>query len=57
MGEESNKSTGKGWLIGISILLFLINASKFINNPGSQVPIFTILFSIIIYLSITINNS
>ena len=29
----------KGWQIGISILLFLINAMKFINNPGSEVPI------------------
>ena len=41
MGEESKKSTGKGWLIGISILLFIINAWKFINNPGSEVQILT----------------
>ena len=36
------------------ILLFLINAWKFINNPGSEVPILTILFSVIIYLAIII---
>ena len=54
MGEESKKSTGKGWLIGISILLFIINAWKFINNPGSEVPILTILFNMIIYLAIII---
>ena len=54
MKEESKKSTGKGWLIGISILLFLINAWKFINNPGSEVPILTILFKMIIYLAIII---
>ena len=54
MGEESKKSTGKGWLIGISILLFLINTWKFINNPGSEVPILTILFNMIIYLAIII---
>ena len=38
MGEESKKLAGKGWLITISILLFLINAWKFINNPGSEIP-------------------
>ena len=54
MGEESKKSTGKGRLIGISILLFLINDWKFINNPGSEVPILTILFNMIIYLAIII---
>jgi len=45
MAEESNKSAGKVWLIGISILLFLINDWKFINNPGPEVPILTILFN------------
>ena len=30
MAEESKKSTGKGWLIGISILL--INAFKFTDR-------------------------
>ena len=50
--EESKKSTGKGWLIAISILLFIINAWKFINNPGSEVPILSILFNMIIYLEI-----
>ena len=54
MWEESKKSTGKGWLIGISILLFIINAWKFINNPGSEVPILTILFNMIIHLAIII---
>ena len=53
MGEESKKSTGKEWLIGISILLFLINAWKFINN-GSEVPILTNLYNMIIYLAIII---
>ena len=54
MVEESKKSTGKGWLIAISILLFIINAWKFINNPGSEVPILSILFNMIIYLAIII---
>ena len=54
MAEESKKSAGKVWLIGISILLFLINALKIINNPCSEVPILTILFNIIIFLTIII---
>ena len=44
MAEESKKSSGKGWLI----------AWKFINNPGSEVPILSILFNMIIYLAIII---
>ena len=54
MVEESKKSSGKGWLIAVTILLFIINAWKFINNPGSEVPILSILFNIIIYLAIII---
>ena len=54
MGDEPKKSSGKGWLISISVILFLINAWKFINNPGSEVPILTILFNMIIYLAIII---
>ena len=54
MAEESKKSSGKGWLIAITIILFIINAWKFINNPGSEVPILSILFNMIIYLAIII---
>ena len=38
MGEESRKSSGKGLLMSVTIIPFLINAFKFINNPGSEVP-------------------
>ena len=54
MAEESKKSTGKDRLKAITILLFIINAWKFINNPGSEVPILTCLFNMIIYLAIII---
>ena len=54
MAEESKKSSGKGWLIAITIILFIINAWKFINNSGSEVPILSILFNMIIYLAIII---
>ena len=56
--EESNKETrktsGKGLLRTITIILFIINAWKFLNNPGSEVPILAILFNMIIYLAIII---
>ena len=35
--EESKKSAGKGLLIFITVILFLINVWKFIKNPGSEV--------------------
>ena len=41
MAEESKKSSGKGWLIAITIILFIINAWKFINplaSPGPGAP-------------------
>ena len=50
MAEESKKLSGKGWLIATTILLFMINSWKFINNIGSEVPILSILFKMIIYL-------
>ena len=54
MAEESKKSPGKGWLIAISILLFLINVWKIINNLSSEVPLLSILFNLITYLTIII---
>ena len=52
--EESKKSVGKGLLIFITVILFLINVWKFINNPASEVPILGILFNMIFYLAIII---
>ena len=52
--EETRKISGKGLLRTITIILFIINAWKFLNNPGSEVPILAILFNMIIYLAIII---
>ena len=52
--EESRKASGKGLLRTITMILFIINAWKFLNNPGSEVPILSILFNMIIYLAIII---
>lgn len=52
--EETRKISRKGLLRTITIILFIINAWKFLNNPGSEVPILAILFNMIIYLAIII---
>jgi uncharacterized membrane protein YadS len=52
--EETRKISGKGLLRTITIILFIINARKFLNNPGSEVPILAILFNMIIYKAIII---
>ena len=39
MGEKQKKSSGKGFLISIIIILFLVNVWKFLNNPGSVISI------------------
>ena len=52
--EESKKSEGKGLFIFITIILFLINVQKFINNPCSEIPILVFLFNMIFYLAIII---
>ena len=54
MAEESKKSSGKGWLIVITIILFIINSLKFINNQGSEILVLSVLFNMIIYLAIII---
>ena len=54
MAEESNKFSGKGCLVIITLILFMINTIKFINVPASEVPVLSILFNMILYLWIII---
>ena len=54
MAEESNKFSGKGCLIIVTLILFMINTIKFINDPASEVPVLSILFNMILYLGIII---
>ena len=54
MGEESKKFSGKRCLILVTLILFIINTFKFINDPASEVPILSILFNMILYLGIII---
>ena len=53
--DSSSKNNGhsvKGWLSPISFILFLINIWKFLNSDGSEIPILSLLFNMIIYLGI-----
>ena len=55
MEEELNKKlSGKRCFVIVSYILFAFNAWKFLNNPGADVPILSILFNIIIYLGLII---
>ena len=55
--NDSPKKHGysaKRWIISVSFLLFLFNIWKFLNTPGSEIPILSLLFNMIIYLGIII---
>ena len=54
MGEESKKFSGKRCLVLVTLILFIINIFKFINDPASEVPILSILFNMVLYLGIII---
>ena len=54
MGEESKKFSGKRCLVLVTLILFVINTFKFINDPASDVPILSILFNMVLYLGIII---
>ena len=54
MGEESKKFSGKRCLILVTLILFIINTFKFINDPVSEVPILSIQFNMILYFEIII---
>ena len=52
--EDNKIKYGKKLLISVTIALFLINVWKFLNCPGSEIPIISLLFNLIIYLGIII---
>ena len=54
MGEKSKKLSGKRCLVLVTLILFIINTLKFINDPATEIPILSILFNMILYLGIII---
>ena len=52
---DSSKKHGhsaKRWLVSISFILFLFNIWKYLNTPGGEIPILSLLFNMIVYLGI-----
>ena len=52
MGEDNGNYSqnkigysSKRWLISVSFLFFIFNIWKFLNTPGSEIPILSILFN------------
>ena len=52
--KGNNFKHGKKWLVALTVVLFAVNALKFLNSPESEIPIVSILFNLIIYLAIII---
>ena len=55
--NDSQKKHGrslKRWLVSVSFLLFIFNIWKFINTSGTEIPVLSLLFNMILYLGIII---
>ena len=57
--NENDKSkkhghSAKRWLVSVSFILFLFNLWKYLSTPGSEIPILSLLFNMIVYLGIVI---
>ena len=53
--NETSKKHGhsaKRWLVSVSFILFLFNIWKYLNTPGSEIPILSLLFNMVVYLGI-----
>ena len=52
--QKKNCHSLKRWLVSTSFLLFIFNIWKFTNTPGSEIPVLSLLFNMILYLGIII---
>ena len=46
--------SAKRRLVSVSFILFLFNIWKYLNTPGSEIPILLLLFNKLVYLGIII---
>ena len=44
--------SAKRWLVSVSFILFLFNIWKYLNTPGAEIPILSLLFNMVVYLGI-----
>ena len=52
--SKKNRHTAKRWLVSVSFILFIFNIWKYLNTPGSEIPILSLLFNMVVYLGIII---
>ena len=55
--NENDKSkkhghSAKRWIVSVSFILFLFNIWKYLNTPGSEIHILSLLFNMVVYLGI-----
>ena len=46
--------SAKRWLVSVSFILFLFNIWKYLNTPGAEIHILSLLFNMVVYLGIII---
>ena len=44
--------SAKRWLTSVSFILLLFNIWKYLNTPGAEIPILSLLFNMVVYLGI-----
>ena len=44
----------KKWLVSVSFILFLFNIWKYLDTPGAEIPILSLIFNMVVYLGIII---
>ena len=50
--SKKYRHSAKRWLVSVSFILFLFNIWKYLNTPGSEIPILSLLFNMLVYLGI-----
>ena len=50
--SKKHGQSAKRWLVSVSFILFLFNIWKYLNTPGGEIPILSLLFNMIVYLGI-----
>ena len=56
-GNDTSKKHGhsaKRWLVSVSFILFLFNIWKYLDTPGAEIPILSLIFNMVVYLGIII---
>ena len=53
--NDTSKKRGhlaKKRLVSVSFILFIFNIWKYLNTPGAEIPILSLIFNMVVYLGI-----